>query len=34
MDRRKEMLIRAGEWYDREDELTPEIIEWRDSRGL
>ena len=32
MDRRKEMLIRTGEWYDREDELTPELIEWRNSR--
>lgn len=32
MDRRKEALIRAGEWIDREDELTPELIEWRDSR--
>ena len=32
MDRRKEALIRAGEWIDREDELTPELVEWRDSR--
>lgn len=32
MDRRKEDLMRRGEWYDREDELTPEVIEWRDSR--
>ena len=32
MDRRKEALISAGEWIDREDELTPEIVEWRDSR--
>jgi hypothetical protein len=32
MDRRKERLIRLGEWIDREDELTPELIEWRDSR--
>lgn len=32
MDRRKERLIRSGEWIDREDELTPELIEWRDSR--
>ena len=32
MDRRKEALIRSGEWYDREDELTPELVEWRDSR--
>ena len=32
MDRRKEALIRSGEWIDREDELTPELVEWRDSR--
>ena len=32
MDRRKERLISSGEWIDREDELTPELIEWRDSR--
>ena len=32
MDRRKEALIRAGEWIDREDELTPELVEWCDSR--
>lgn len=29
MDRRKEQLILRGEWSDREDELTPELIEWR-----
>ncbi len=34
MDRRKELLIRTGEWVDREDELTPEIVEWRDTRNL
>ncbi len=32
MDRRKEALISAGEWIDREDELSPELVEWRDSR--
>ena len=32
MDRHKEQLMREGVWYDREDELSPEIIEWRDSR--
>ena len=32
MDRRKEQLMREGVWYDREDELSPDIIEWRDSR--
>lgn len=32
MDRRKEELMLKGEWYDREDELTPEVVEWRDSR--
>ena len=32
MDRRKERFISSGEWIDREDELTPELIEWRDSR--
>lgn len=32
MDRHKERLILSGEWIDREDELTPELIEWRDSR--
>ena len=34
MDRHKEQLIRDGVWYDREDELSPEIIEWRNSREL
>ena len=34
MDRHKEQLIRDGIWYDREDELSPEIIEWRNSREL
>ena len=32
MDRHKEQLMREGVWYDREDELSPDIIEWRDSR--
>lgn len=32
MDRRKESYIRSGQWVDREDELTPEVVEWRDSR--
>lgn len=32
MDRHKERLMREGVWYDREDELSPDIIEWRDSR--
>ena len=34
MDRRKEAFIRSGQWVDREDELTPEVVEWRDSRGM
>lgn len=34
MDRRKEALMQAGEWYDREDELSPEVQQWRDTRGL
>lgn len=34
MDRRKEQLMREGVWYDREDELSPEIIEWRNTRVL
>lgn len=34
MDRRKEAFIRSGQWVDREDELTPEVVEWRDSRGI
>ena len=29
MDRRKELLLMRGEWSDREDQLTPELIEWR-----
>ena len=32
MDRYKERLIMSGDWIDREDELTPELVEWRDSR--
>lgn len=32
MDRHKEQLMRDGVWYDREDELSPEIIEWRNTR--
>ena len=34
MDRRKEVLIGSGDWIDREDELSPEVVEWRDTRGL
>ncbi len=34
MDRRKEILLMSGEWEDREDELTPEIQQWRDSRDM
>ncbi|MEE1103508.1 MAG: OstA-like protein [Alistipes sp.] len=30
MDRRKEVLVMSGEWIDREDQLTPELVEWRD----
>ena len=30
MDRRKEVLLMSGEWIDREDQLTPELVEWRD----
>ncbi|MBQ1253327.1 MAG: hypothetical protein IIY05_03180 [Alistipes sp.] len=29
MDRYKERLLMGGSWYDREDQLTPELIEWR-----
>lgn len=29
MDRTKEQLILRGLWQDREDQLTPELIEWR-----
>ena len=29
MDRYKERLIMSGDWEDREDQLTPELIEWR-----
>ena len=32
MDRYKERLLRSGEWVDREDELKPEVVEWRDTR--
>lgn len=32
MDRYKERLLLGGEWMDREDELSPELIEWRDTR--
>ena len=32
MDRRKEALLISGEWFDREEDLSPEVIEWRDSR--
>ena len=32
MDRYKERLLRSGEWIDREDELSPELIEWRNTR--
>ena len=31
MDRRKELLLMKGEWMDREDQLTPELMEWRDK---
>ena len=31
MDRYKERLIMSGDWEDREDQLTPELIEWRDK---
>ncbi len=34
MDRYKERLLRSGEWIDREDELTPELVEWRNTREL
>ena len=34
MDRRKELLLMSGEWIDREDELSPEVQHWRDTRGL
>lgn len=32
MDRDKERFLRRGVWSDREDELKPEIVEWRNSR--
>lgn len=32
MDRYKEQLLRSGEWTDREEELKPEVIQWRDTR--
>ena len=32
MDRRKEALMMSGEWFDREEDLSPVVIEWRDSR--
>lgn len=32
MDRYKERLLDQGLWMDREDELKPDIVEWRDSR--
>lgn len=32
MDRYKERLLEQGLWMDREDELKPDIVEWRDSR--
>ena len=32
MDRRKEALLMNGEWFDREEDLSPVVIEWRDSR--
>lgn len=34
MDRYKERLLRSGEWIDREDELAPELVEWRNTREL
>ena len=32
MDRFKERLLEQGLWMDREDELKPDIVEWRDTR--
>lgn len=32
MDRYKERMLSSGDWIDREDELSTELIEWRDSR--
>lgn len=32
MDRYKERLLMSGDWIDREDDLTPELKEWRDTR--
>lgn len=32
MDRYKERLLMSGEWIDREDDLTPELKQWRDTR--
>lgn len=32
MDRYKERLLRSGEWIDREEELKPEVVQWRDTR--
>ncbi len=32
MDRYKERMLSSGDWIDREDELSAELIEWRDSR--
>lgn len=32
MDRDKERFIRRGTWVDREDQLKPEIVEWRNTR--
>ena len=34
MDRCKEALLMSGEWVDREDELSLEVVQWRDTRGL
>ena len=32
MDRYKEWLLRNGEWIDRDEELKPDVVEWRDTR--
>ncbi len=32
MDRDKERFIRRGTWVDREDQLKPDIVEWRNTR--
>ena len=32
MDRYKERMMMSGDWIDREDDLTPELKQWRDTR--